>query len=383
MAGSTRRPTRRARRGDDFDVRVLDGRRETLSYRVADGEEGLRLDQFLAKRLSWRSRSSVCKLLEAGRVELSGRVEFTGRVGEPVTEPRASRRVAVGEIVTVQVDRPVRDEALVPRGGQADSLPRLYEDEVLIALDKPPNLPVHPAGRLIHHTVITALHREYRNFDDPTLDVVPKLCHRLDLETSGVLLVAKQDSALAFVQAQFMQRKVGKEYLVLVHGVVGGAAQGPDKHLPRPATFSRLTGDEGLIDLPLGPALDVRLAPRHGVRHDAVGRPARTRWHVVRRYREATLCRIELLTGRHHQIRAHFAALGHPVVGDKLYGHDLALFDRHGRGSLSDSDHLALQIPRQALHSHSLSFVHPTRGQMRIESPWPADLAAYCATLAT
>jgi 23S rRNA pseudouridine1911/1915/1917 synthase len=342
------RSERKARGGDDFDVRVLDGRLETLSYRVADGEQGARLDRFLAARLHWRSRSSVVRLLDEGRVSLTGR------------GARASRRVALGDVVTVLLPRPVRDEALAPRGAGDSELPRLYEDELLIAIDKPPNIPVHPAGRLLHHTVITALHRQYRDFADRSRDVIPKLCHRLDLETSGVLLVAKTDAALCFVQRQFERRTVAKEYLVLVHGT--------------------LAEDEGLIDLPLGPSLDPALRPRRTVRHD-IGSPARTRFRVLRRWAGTTLARVELLTGRHHQIRAHMAAIGHPVVGDKLYGDDATLFRRYGARRLTEADRVALGLARQALHSHALTFTHPARGPLRIESPWPADLAAWCATL--
>ena len=339
---------RKAKGGDDFDVRVLDGRLETMSYRVAEGEQGLRLDQFLARRLHWRSRSSVVRLLDEGQVTLATRAA------------RANRRVALGETVTVLLPRPVRDEALAPRGAGSGALPRLFEDELLIAIDKPPDIPVHPAGRLLHHTVITALHRQYRDHDDPSRDVIPKLCHRLDLETSGVLLVAKTDAALSFVQRQFERRTVRKEYLVLVHGA--------------------LAGDAGLIDLPLGPAVDPAQRPRRAVRHD-IGSPARTRWRVARRWADVTLAQVELLTGRHHQIRAHFAALGHPVVGDKLYGEDETLFRRYGARQLTDADRAALRLPRQALHSHALTFTHPLRGPLRLESPWPADLAAWCAEL--
>jgi 23S rRNA pseudouridine1911/1915/1917 synthase len=262
--------------------------------------------------------------------------------------------------VTVLLPRPVRDEALAPRGAGSSDLPRLYEDELLIAIDKPPDIPVHPAGRLLHHTVITALHRQYRDFADASRDVIPKLCHRLDLETSGVLLVAKTDTALAWVQRQFERRTVGKEYLVLVHG--------------------RLAEEAGLIDLPLGPAIDPAQRPRRAVRHD-IGQPARTRWRVVRRWADLSLCHIDLLTGRHHQIRAHMAAIGHPVVGDKLYGDDATLFRRYGSRALTEADRTALRLPRQALHSHALTFTHPARGPLRIESPWPPDLAAWCATL--
>ena len=338
----------RARRGDDFDVRILDGRREAFRYRVADGEEGLRLDQFLAKRLSWRSRTSSRKLLDEGLVGLSGR------------SARASRRLAVGDIVTVTLPPAVRDEAL--QLSQADDLelPRLHEDDVLIAIDKPPNIPVHPSGKLLHYTVITALHRAYRDFDDPTNDIVPKLCHRLDLETSGVLLVAKTLPALVHVQRQFEKRTVSKEYMVLVHGEVAN--------------------EEGLIDLPIGPTISGEIRNGRTIRHD-IGQPSRTRYRVEQRWRGYTLCHIDLLTGRHHQIRVHMAAIGYPVVGDKLYGKDEQLFLRHQRRELTDADRDLLELPRQALHSHSLEFDHPDRGQMRIESPWPPDLATFCEGL--
>lgn len=340
----------KARRGDDFDIRLLDGRSERLHYTVRDDEDGLRLDRFLAGRLTWRSRSSARKLLDGELVSLDDR------------SARPSRRVRAGERVTVELPRPLREKSLAARdlGRDPPELRRLYEDDVLIAIDKPPDIPVHPSGRLLHHTVITALHREYRDFDDPDKDVIPKLCHRLDLETSGVLLVAKTHAALVHVQSQFERRTVEKEYLVLVHGV------------PRE--------DGGLIDLPLGPSLDSAVRHRQAVRHD-VGLAARTRWQVRERFAEHSLWHIELLTGRHHQIRAHVAALGHPVVGDKIYGRDETIFLRYGDEQLTAEDRAALELPRQALHSHSLVFDHPTRGRMRVESPWPPDLAAHTAGL--
>jgi len=335
----------RALRGNDFDVRLLDGRRESYRYRVAEGEGGLRLDQFLAKRLKWRSRTSARRLLDDGLVSLAHR------------SARASRRVQVGEIVSITLPRPVRDEALRLSKEDELHLPRLYEDEHLIAIDKPPNIPVHPSGRLLHYTVITVLHRAYRCFDDPARDVIPKLCHRIDLETSGVLLVAKTHTALVHVQQQFEKRTVGKEYLVLVHG--------------------ELRDDEGLIDLPIGPTISGKIRNGRAIRHD-VGQSSQTRYRVDQRYRGYTRCHVELLTGRHHQIRVHMAAIGHPVVGDKLYGKDETLFLRHQRRALTDQDLELLELPRQALHSHVLRFDHPARGAMRIESPWPPDLAAFC-----
>lgn len=335
---------KKARRGDDFDVRMLDGQHESYRYRVADGEVGLRLDKFLAKRLSWRSRTSARKLLDEGLVTLDGR------------KARASRKVHRGEIVTVTLPRPLRDEALLAAHEDDLELPRLHEDEDLIAIDKPAGIPVHPSGRLLHYTVITSLHRAYRDFDDVRNDIIPKLCHRLDLETSGVLLVAKHHRALVHVQSQFEKRTVEKEYLTLVHGEVAG--------------------DEGLIDLPIGPNLAGKVINSRTIRHD-VGQPARTRWRVHERYHGYTRLHIELLTGRHHQIRVHCQAMGHPVVGDKVYGRDEMIFVRNHAGEMTDADRAMLELPRQALHSHVLGFDHPSLGPMKLESPWPDDLQAF------
>lgn len=342
------RKRERAKRGDDFDIRFLDGDREAYRYRVADGEEGLRLDQFLAKRFSWRSRTSIRRLIAEGLVELEGR------------SARNSRRLQVGEIVTVRLPRPKRDSVRLEAERAGQNLVRLFEDERLIAIDKPPNIPVHPAGRLLHFTVITELHRQYRNFDDPLRDLVPKLCHRLDVETSGVLLVAKDRRALTFVQEQFAERTVKKEYLVLVHGEVAE--------------------DEGLVDLPIGPTATGIVKNMRAIRWD-IGQPSRTKWRVVERFAGKTKLHIHLLTGRHHQIRVHMAAIGHPVVGDKLYAHDPEIFLRYTNEECTDDDWRVLGLRRQALHSHALEFEHPTRGPMRIASPWPPDLREHCADL--
>ncbi len=339
---------KKSKRGNDFDVRVLDGRRETYSYRVADGEGGMRLDRFLAKRLSWRSRTSVQRMLDLGMIELEER------------SARANRRMAVGDRVVVRLPRPLRDEAHVEAEAAQTRLRRLFEDDLLIGIDKPPNIPVHPAGRLLHFTVITELHRQYRNFDDPLKDLVPKLCHRLDLETSGVLLVAKERRALTFVQKQFEQRTVRKEYLVLVHG--------------------ELADDEGLIDLPIGANLNHKVRNSRAIRHD-VGQASRTRWRVIERFGGYTRLHVDLLTGRHHQIRVHLAAIGHPVVGDKIYGRDESIFIRFCERELTERDLVLLELPRQALHSHALTFEHPVQGEMRVESPWPPDLQRFCEGL--
>jgi len=332
-------------RGDDFDIRLLDGRKREYGYDVREGEAGLRLDQFLARRLSWRSRTSVQQLVDEGHVRLEGRTA------------RSSRRVAMGERIIVRLPRPLRDtERRAVRDPDA-SLRRLFEDDVLIAIDKPPDMSVHPAGRLLHQTVITELHREYRNFEDEEADCVPRLCHRLDLETSGVLLVAKTREALVFVQRQFARRQLRKEYQTLVHG--------------------EMEDDEGLVKLPLGPRLGGKVRHAMGVRHDDAGQPSSTQWKVIERFDGYTRLHIDLLTGRRHQIRVHMAAVGHPVVGDKIYGRDDEIFLRYLDCEMTEEDRTLLELHRQALHSSALTFKHPDKGQMRIASPWPADLKKF------
>ncbi len=335
-----------------FDIRLLDGRRETLNYRVREEEIGSRLDHFLTGRLTWRSRTSVRRLLDEGLVQLVG-----GPSASSSRSARASRRMLAGDVVTIKLPRTVRDEEHAARVRRDVALVKLFEDDVLIGIDKPPNIAVHPSGRLIHWTVITELHRQYRDFDDPLLDVVPKLCHRLDLETSGVLLVSKTQRALIAVQQQFERRKVKKEYLVLVHG--------------------RVPDDEGFIDLPIGPTHSGHVRNARTIRHD-VGQPSRTKYTVRQRYDGYTLCHVDLLTGRHHQIRVHFSAIGFPVVGDKIYGRDDEIFLRYSNRTITEDDWRLLELPRQALHSHALTFEHPQSGLMRVESPLPPDIAEFC-----
>jgi 23S rRNA-/tRNA-specific pseudouridylate synthase len=141
-----------------------------------------------------------------------------------------------------------------------------------------------------------------------------------------------------------------------------------------------MDSDEGLIDLPIGPAHAGKVRNSRAIRHD-LGQPSRTRWRALERWAEYTLCHVQLLTGRHHQIRVHMAAVGHPVVGDKIYGRDGSIFLRFTNRTITEDDWRTLQLRRQALHSHSLTFEHPTRGRMRVASPWPADLRAFCEQL--
>ncbi len=340
---------------DDFDSRKLLTLRGRLGLTVEAHEHGLRLDQFLAARLTWRSRTSLEQLIRSGKVELKGR------------PPRPSRKVRGGEEILVELPRPKRDKELDEHGGSIP-LDVLYEDKFLVAIDKPPGVPVHPGGRLLHRTIITELHHRYRVYDDPSRDIVPKLCHRLDLETSGVLLIAKADRIVAEVGRQLRAHETTKEYLAIVHG--------------------DFREDDMLVDAPIGNAERSRVHLRRAVRAD--GAPARTGIHVERRFRtrfgarfgEFTLVRLRLYTGRRHQLRVHLSHLGHPIVGDKLYGLDEDYFLAYYEDRLDAEMRAQLLLPRQALHATRLVLRHPTNGgHLEIESPLPQDLREFLETL--
>jgi 23S rRNA pseudouridine1911/1915/1917 synthase len=307
---------------------------------VAHELDGERLDVMLTGVLHWRSRTSVCQLIEEGRVHLEGR------------SAQPSRRVRKGE--TVVIDVPPRPEPLAD--AEAPPLAVIYEDRWMVAIDKPPGIAVHPAGRRVEGTLIHALHRRYRRADDPAHDVVPRLLHRLDVETSGVLAIGLDDLFHFKVARQFERRKVQKVYLAVVHG------------RPEPA--------EGRIELSIGPdhASAVRL--KQEARSDGTGLPAETAYRTLRQNGRFSLLELRPKTGRTHQLRVHLAAIGCPVVGDKIYGGNEDVFLEKMRGALSDATRARLVLDRHALHNHSLTFLHPVlQRELTLEAPLPKDLA--------
>jgi 23S rRNA pseudouridine1911/1915/1917 synthase len=332
----------------DPEERKLSTLRSRLRLIVGRNEQAMRLDVFLAKRCPWRSRTKIEELIEAGQVELDGRAA------------RPSRKVRAGESIFVKLPRPKRELDL-HRAGAPPGLTILFEDAHLLAVDKPAGIPVHPGGRLLGDTVITRLHQRFgvgaAGFD-PETGIVPKLCHRLDLETSGVLLVAKSDAVAAEMGRQMRGRQTVKEYLAIVHGVV------------RDDSFE--------IDAPIGDHPTSLVSNRRGVVPG--GSPSRTGVQVERRLRDFTLVRCRLHTGRRHQIRCHLHHAGHPVVGDKIYGLDESLFIAYFEERLDDGMRARLLLPRQALHATRLAVRHPrSREPLAVTSPLPADLAEFIA----
>ena len=313
---------------------------DTLSFDIRVPPEcgGWRLDHFLKRRIGRLSRTRIQEIIK-------DQIQFRdGRRARPSSSVRA------GEIIVLC--RPAPVEPPVPRRFEV-----LFQDDSVLAVDKPAGLPMHTTAKFWRNT-LTALLRE--RFPDQRMEVA----HRIDRETSGVVLVARGPEVASFLTQAFARRAVDKTYLALVKGS---------------------PPDEGAIDLPIK-LLDTPTHVMMGPARD--GLPALTRFRVVRRFAEHALCEASPETGRQHQIRVHFAAVGHPIVGDKLYGAGEALFMRACEEELSapelPSDLLAAfdGLPRHALHAHRLTFPHPRTAQpTTVESPLPADLAAYMASL--
>ena len=282
---------------------------------------GERLDAFLARRLVERlSRSHAHKLIADGLVTLND------------MPAKASHRLARGDRVVASVP-PSETPALVP---EAIPLSIIYQDEDVIVVDKPPGLTVHPAAGHPRGTLVNALLALCPELAEIKGTLRPGIVHRLDKDTSGLLVAAKNEAAQANLARQLKDRQVHKVYLALVQG--------------------RLERPEGVIDAPIGrhPRRRQRMAVVEG------GRQALTRYRVREYLRDAySLVEVEPLTGRTHQIRVHFASIGHPVVGDRLYGKASAL------------------VGRQFLHAWRLGFRLPKGGRYReFESPLAADLEA-------
>ncbi len=306
---------------------------DTQVWRFVVAEEDARIDRYLAGVQDQLSRSAIQRLIESGLVT---------RNGAQVT--KGSQSVAVGDRLEVRVPPA---EPSVP---QPEALPLeiLYEDDDILALNKAAGMVVHPGAGNRTGTLVNALLAHCPELNTRVGEPQrPGIVHRLDKDTSGVMVVAKHNHALTALQRQFKRREVEKTYLALVIG--------------------RLASPAGLIEAPIA---------RHPVQRQrmavvAQGKAARTRWELTAHYQDANgrdyaLVRVQLLTGRTHQIRVHFAWLGYPLVGDATYG----------------PRHPPLDAPRQFLHAEALTLTHPETGaRQTFTAPLPEDLAGVLRTL--
>jgi 23S rRNA pseudouridine1911/1915/1917 synthase len=294
---------------------------------------GWRLDHFLKRRIGRLSRTKIQAII-------GEQISFSdGRTVRPASAVRA------GE--TIRLRRPAPVEPPVPR-----DFGILYQDESVLVIDKPAGLPMHTTAKFWRNTLTAVLRERYP-------DEQMEMAHRIDRETSGVLLIARGRDVASFLTRAFARRAVDKTYLALVKG-----------HPP----------DQGRIERPLK-LLDTRSHVMMGVAAD--GLPAVTTYQVLRRFADHALCAAHPETGRQHQIRVHFQSIGHPIVGDKLYGASEELFMRScDQGVTPELLAVFDGLPRHALHAHRLTFPHPVRREpVTVESPLPRDLTDYIAGL--
>jgi 23S rRNA pseudouridine1911/1915/1917 synthase len=308
-------------------------------YLVEKREQDLRLDVFLARRDPSLSRSRVQRLIAEGAVRAGGR------------PAKASHKVREGDTIECDIG-PAESYRVMP---EDIPLSVIYEDASLIVVDKPAGMVVHPAAGNHQGTLVNAMLFHCRDLSGIGGVLRPGIVHRLDKDTSGLIVAAKSDRAHQALTELFRQRLVKKKYLALAYGDV--------------------REDRGRIDLPVGRHPQDRKKMSTRSRH---GRAAFTRWQVQERFGAATLLEVDIETGRTHQIRVHLHAIGHSVVGDSVYGGA-----RRINAVAEPSLRAALKtMKRQALHAAQLSFSHPLTGEpLAFSSSPPADMAQLCDRL--
>jgi 23S rRNA pseudouridine1911/1915/1917 synthase len=306
-----------------------------LSLRITEDHAGQRLDQALASLLPDYSRSRLKQWIESGEVRVDGAVR------------RPRDKVFGGEAVEVDAALPLEGTARA----QPIPLAIVHEDKHVVVIDKPVGLVVHPGAGNPDSTLQNAL-LAY----DPNLAVLPRagIVHRLDKDTSGLLIVARTLPAHTALVRMLEEREIHREYEAVCRGVMtaGGTIDAPiDRH----------------------PTDRVRMAIRDG------GRDAVTHYRVIKRFRAHTHVRVQLETGRTHQIRVHMTHIGYPLVGDRVYGGRLAM----PKGVSEELRTVLREFPRQALHAARLQLAHPVTGKpLEVTAPLPADMVELLARLA-
>jgi 23S rRNA pseudouridine1911/1915/1917 synthase len=293
---------------------------------IEENAVGVRLDRFLTAQFPGKSRTTIQQLIEKGHVYVNGHVSKSGYL--------------------LRIDDQVQVSALDHSSTATSVAPRLlpldivYEDKDLLVVNKAAGMVVHPSPGHHDDTLVNALVAEYPDIMRENEGFRPGIVHRIDKDTSGLLIIARTAIAHLALAEQMKRHEIVKRYLALVEGVVAL--------------------DQGSIDAPIG--RDRRHRQQMAI--TAVGsRVARTHFRVLERFNKHTLLQLELETGRTHQIRVHLKAIGHPIVGDPVYG----------SGNISRG----FKLKRQFLHAYQIEFIHPTTGKtIHLEAPIPVDLQA-------
>jgi 23S rRNA pseudouridine1911/1915/1917 synthase len=306
-----------------------------FTHTVGVSDTARRLDAVVADHVPECSRSYAATLIQSGSITIDGRLK------------KPSYRVKPGE--TIQGVLPLRTEPTC--SPEPIPLDILYEDSHIIVINKPAGMVVHPAPGNYTGTLVQGLLHHCPALGGVGAEMRPGIVHRLDKDTSGVILVAKQRSVLEQLARQFKARKVKKNYTALVYGC--------------------MAADSGEISMPVG---------RHPVHRKKMsvtspkGRPAKTLWQVAKRFHLATLLDVDLKTGRTHQIRVHCAAIHHPLVGDRVYAAGHGSSNVRG-GAEAEMLKLLKSAPRQMLHARKLELTHPVKSEkISFAAPLPDEM---------
>lgn len=315
------------------DIITPEQEAEALVFRINESEAGIRLDAFLAARIADWSRARLQRLIEDGDVLVNERTA------------KSSYKLRANDEIEVELTAPA------PSSFAPENIPLdiVYEDDDVVVVNKPAGLVVHPAAGVPSGTLANALAYHFQHLPQSAGATRPGIVHRLDRDTSGLIMVAKNEAAHERLTEQFRARQVFKSYVALVHG--------------------RVAAESGRIDAPI--ARDSRNRTRMAVVRN--GRPSLSLYRVRRRYERFTLLDVEIKTGRTHQIRVHLQWLKHPVVADPVYGggRDNSVTDARLRARIK-------ALGRQFLHAEHLGFHHPHTGEvMHFKSPLPRELAEF------
>jgi len=304
---------------------------QEISFSVGAGDTGLRLDVFLAARMRGVSRSRIARLIKEGL--------------KPVSR-KPGHRVRVGEVYSFVYPKKIKIEPDFP-------LSVLFEDAHLLIVDKPAGQVVHPTRTSVQNTLIDVVKRRHRGSGEG----IPSLANRLDRETSGIVVICRHAESSRRMGRLFASGAVNKSYQAIVHG--------------------RIPTGLGRICLPLGRSAGSRITVKQEAGwHQPY--PAETCFSVERYLDQFTLVRLAPRTGRLHQLRVHMAAIGHPILGDKIYGKDENLYLDFIREGFTARHRRLLMLPRHALHASEIAFSHPMNGSpLHVHAPLPRDLSAF------
>lgn len=313
---------------------------EHFSFEAAPGQTPLRVDKFLMTRVENATRNKIQQAAKSGSIFANGK------------QIKSNYKVKAGDQIKVLFSHPPHEHLLV---GEALPLSIVYEDDTLVVVNKPAGMVVHPGHGNYSGTLINGLIHHFENLPK-NCNNRPGLVHRIDKDTSGLLVVAKTETAMVHLSKQFFDKTSSRKYLAMVWGDV--------------------KNDQGTIEGAIGRHPKNRLQMTV-FEDDSQGKPAVTHFKVLERFGYVTLLECQLETGRTHQIRAHMVAMGHPLFNDARYGGHQILKGTHFTKYKQFVDNCFALLPRQALHAKTLGFEHPESGEWcSFDSELPADFEA-------